>query len=750
MDYLNDLNPPQREAVLHGDGPLLILAGAGSGKTRVITHRIAHLIRERGVHPGNILAVTFTNKAANEMRERVERLLRMPLTGLWISTFHSSCVRILRQHVDRLGYKKQFVIYDETDRSSLVKTCMQDLRIDDQQYQPRAVIGRISSLKNNLSGPEQFERSSAGFGFDEALSRTYSLYDQRLREAGGVDFDDLLMLSVRLFEQHPDVLGYYQQLFRHILIDEYQDTNRAQYRLVRLLTGKHQNLCVVGDDDQSIYKFRGADITNILNFEKDYPDTVIIKLEQNYRSTENILGAAGAVVSRNLGRKEKTLWTQRRGGERILCYTAVDEKDEARFICRNIQAFADGGRELGGLAVLYRTNAQSRALEDALRQRSIPYRIFGGLRFYDRKEIKDVIAYLRVLYNPADAVGLRRIINVPPRGIGDTTIEKLERAAQQSGASLYAAALDPQAADVSTAAARKLREFTGTMERLRSELPDITLTDLLRKVIQDTGYGRALEEERTIEARIRLENLNELLTATEDFTEQNREATLAGFLDQVALITDMEQQSAGEGRGRSTANSVTLMTLHNAKGLEFPVVFMAGMEEGLFPHSRSAESEEELEEERRLCYVGMTRAKERLILTHATERRLYGYPQANLVSRFVEEIPRELIEREGTPAFAPLTGKRYVNWDDVDTASRPLPPRGSDPRPVPGGAPSGKQLRSTDKSPYYNGAVVKHAKFGIGTVQRSEGAGEDLKISVSFPGHGVKMLAVKYANLEVI
>jgi DNA helicase-2/ATP-dependent DNA helicase PcrA len=750
MDYLNDLNPPQREAVLHGDGPLLILAGAGSGKTRVITCRIAHLIRERGVHPGNILAVTFTNKAATEMRERLERLLAMPLRGLWISTFHAACVRILRQHINALGYKKSFVIYDETDRSSLIKTCMQDLRIDDKHYQPRAVIARISALKNNLTDPEQFAKRSAGFGFDDAVYRTYSLYNERLKESGGVDFDDLLMLTVRLLERHPDVLAYYQQLFHHVLIDEYQDTNHAQYRLVRLLTAKSRSLCVVGDDDQSIYKFRGADITNILNFEKDYPDTTIIKLEQNYRSTENILGAASAVVKRNLGRKDKTLWTSRRGGEQILCYTAVDEKDEARFICRNIEQFIDDGRALAEIAVLYRTNAQSRALEDALRNRGIAYRIFGGLRFYDRKEIKDIIAYLRVLHNPADAVSLRRIINVPARGIGDTTVDRLERTAQQKGVSLYEAAMDPAGADVSTAAARKLGEFTGIMERLRAGLDGLALTDLVRKVIEDSGYVRSLEEERTIEARIRIENLTELLTATEDFQEQNRDATLPAFLDQVALITDMEQQSAGEGKGRTTANSVTLMTLHNAKGLEFPVVFMAGMEEGLFPHARSAESEEELEEERRLCYVGMTRAKERLILTHASERRIYGYPQANLISRFVEEIPAELIEREGTSVLLSSTGKRYVNWEDA-IAPDHLPSvftnaeRKAVSRPLTAaGATAG------DKTPYYNGAVVKHAKFGIGTVQRSEGTGDDLKISVSFPGHGVKTLAVKYANLEVI
>lgn len=750
MDYLKDLNPPQREAVLHGDGPLLILAGAGSGKTRVITYRIAHLIRERDVRPGNILAVTFTNKAATEMRERLERLLSIPLRGLWISTFHAACVRILRQHVERIGYKRQFVIYDETDRSSLIKTCMQDLRIDDKQYQPRAVIGRISALKNNLTDPEQFARTSAGFGFDDVVSRTYELYTERLKESGGLDFDDLLMLSVRLLEQNPDVLDHYQQLFQHILIDEYQDTNRAQYRLVRLLTAKHRSLCVVGDDDQSIYKFRGADITNILNFEKDYTDTTIIKLEQNYRSTENILGAASAVVKRNLGRKDKTLWTSRRGGEQVICYTAVDEKDEARYICRNIEKFTDDGKALRELAILYRTNAQSRALEDALRNRGIPYRIFGGLRFYDRKEIKDIIAYLRVLHNPADSVSIRRIINVPARGIGDTTIDKLERAAKQKGVPLYEAAKEPAAAEIAKAASGKLREFMSFMERLRTDMGDLTLTDLARRVIGDSGYLKALEEERTIEARIRIENLTEFLTATEDFQEQNRDAGLDAFLDQVALITDMEQQSAGDGKGGTKADSVTLMTLHNAKGLEFPVVFIAGMEEGLFPHSRSAESEEELEEERRLCYVGMTRAKERLILTHASERRLYGYPQANLVSRFIEEIPAELVDREGMAAITANTGRRYVDWEDAAAPNTIVAsPRTGNHRAEKTSA-AAKTAKASGTTPYYNGAVVKHAKFGIGTVQRSEGAADDLKIIVSFPGHGVKTLAVKYANLEVI
>jgi DNA helicase-2/ATP-dependent DNA helicase PcrA len=748
MDYFESLNPPQREAVLHGDGPLLILAGAGSGKTRVITCRIAHLIRERGVDPGNILAVTFTNKAANEMRERLERMLDIPLGrgigygGLWISTFHSACVRVLRQHIDRLGYKRHFVIYDEADRSSLIKACASDLRIDAERYQPRAIGAKISALKNNLTDPDQFVKTSSGFGFDEAVARVYALYDEKLRESDGLDFDDLLMHTVRLFERHPDVVGYYQGLFRHILIDEYQDTNRAQYRLVRLLTARHKNLCVVGDDDQSIYKFRGADISNILNFEKDYPETRVIKLEQNYRSTQNILGAAGAVVARNLGRKPKELWTKRRGGDKIVCYKAQDEKDEARFICNALQQETDEGRSLREIAVLYRTNAQSRALEDALRNRGIPYRIFGGLRFYDRKEIKDIIAYLRVLHNPSDLVGLRRIINVPARGIGDTTVEKLEKAATGAGVSLYQAALDPDSAGLAPSARKKLREFTAMMERMRPELGTMTITDLVRRVILETGYGTALEQDKSVESRIRIENLNELVTATEDFQEQNRDASLAAFLDQVALITDSEQQAAGEAR-RGSSDSVTLMTLHNAKGLEFSVVFMAGMEEGLFPHSRSAESEEELEEERRLCYVGITRAKERLVLTHAAERRLYGYPQANLVSRFVQEIPDEAMDKIGGYERDVYTFRDQTRWNTGAVRSAE--------KEITAAIPAARQaVKAGSSERYYKGAVVRHAKFGLGTVQRSEGAGDDLKISVSFPGHGVKTLAVKYANLEVI
>jgi ATP-dependent DNA helicase UvrD/PcrA len=740
MDYLENLNPPQREAVLHGEGPLLILAGAGSGKTRVITSRIAHLIRERGVDPGNILAVTFTNKAASEMRERVERLLDIPLSRLWISTFHSSCVRILRQHIAPLGYKRSFVIYDETDRSSLIKACMADLRIDSERYQPRAISARISALKNNLTDAEQFEKTRSHFGFEEAVGRVYLSYQEKLKEADALDFDDLLMLTVRLFERQQDVLRYYQGLFHHILIDEYQDTNHAQYRLVRLLTAERKNLCVVGDDDQSIYKFRGADITNILNFEKDYPETKVIKLEQNYRSTQNILGAAGAVVSRNIGRKPKELWTQKRGGEKILCYKAVDEKDEARFICGTIQQEVDGGRSLRELAVLYRTNAQSRALEDALRNRGIPYRIFGGLRFYDRKEIKDIIAYLRVVQNPADVVSLRRIINVPARGIGDTTVDKLERSAAQAGTTLYQSAVSAENSDVTPSAKKKLREFTGMMERMRSDSGKMPITELVRRVIHESGYGAALEQEKTVESRIRIENLNELLTATEDFQEQNRDASLAAFLDQVALITDLEQQTAAKDR-RGNSESVTLMTLHNAKGLEFAVVFMVGMEEGLFPHSRSAENEEELEEERRLCYVGITRAKEKLILTYAMERRLYGYPQANLMSRFMQEIPQDAMEFTGVDTTGRLYRGQRIEWENASYSAAQKETVFTTAVP---------SVKFGTANRYYKGAVVRHAKFGLGTVQRSEGAGEELKISVSFPGYGVKTLAVKYANLELI
>ncbi len=748
MDYLESLNPPQLEAVLHGEGPLLILAGAGSGKTRVITCRIAHLIRECGVDPYAVLAVTFTNKAATEMKERLERMIDIPIArgvgyhGMWISTFHSACVRILRRSIDRMGYARQFVIYDETDRSSLIKACCTDLRIDTERYQPRAIGAKISALKNNLTDSAQFAGSSAGFGFDEAVSRVYAVYEEKLRETGSLDFDDLLMLTVRLFEQHPDVLGYYQDMFRHILIDEYQDTNHAQYRLVRLLTAVRKNLCVVGDDDQSIYRFRGADISNILNFEKDYPDTRVIKLEQNYRSTQNILGAAGAVVSHNLGRKPKELWTQKSGGERLLVYKAQDEKDEARFICRSIQQETDQGRGLREIAVLYRTNAQSRALEDALRNRGVPYRIYGGMRFYDRREIKDIIAYLRIVHNPADLVSLKRIINVPARGIGDATLEKLEDAARAAGTGLYEAALNPDAASITPSAKKKLREFTGMVERMRLEIATMTITDLVRRVVRESGYGAALEQEKSVESRIRLENLNELLTATEDFQEQNRDASLPAFLDQVALITDSEEQAAAENR-RGSSDSVTLMTLHNAKGLEFGVVFLAGMEEGLFPHSRSAESEDDLEEERRLCYVGITRAKEKLILTHAAERRLYGYPQANLVSRFLREIPDDVLDKTGEYEFERSIGREHSRWNPVLFRPARQETAGAD-------AFVDTPRKAETDARYYKGAVVKHSKFGIGTVQQSEGSGEDLKISVSFPGHGVKTLSVKYAKLEMI
>lgn len=738
MDYLDDLNPPQREAVLHSEGPLLILAGAGSGKTRVITFRIAYLIQEKGVDPANILAVTFTNKAADEMRGRVERLLGIPLSGLWISTFHSACVRILRRHADRLGYPKQFVIYDETDRQALLKACMKDTGIDDSRFQPRTFISRISSLKNNIIGPEDYRKRSAGFGFDEIVYEVYSLYQERLRESGGLDFDDLLMQTVRLFERESDVLSYYQDLFRYIMIDEYQDTNHAQYRLVRLLAGRHRNLCAVGDDDQSIYRFRGADITNILNFEKDYPDARVIKLEQNYRSTQNILGAASAVVSRNLGRKPKTLWTERRGGEKIECYRAQDEKDEARYVCRMVEKFVESGRRFREFAVLYRTNAQSRALEDALRNHGIPYRIFGGLRFYDRKEIKDIIAYLRVLHNPADEVSLKRIINVPGRGIGDATIDRLESYARASGRILYDAMSVVDNDAMAAGAKKRLHEFHAMMEHIRRDADEMTVTELIKLVLRETRYMETLEKENTVEARIRIENLEELLTAAEDFTEQNREASLAAFLDQVALITDMDQQ-AGQMAGRGSVDAVTLMTLHNAKGLEFPVVFMSGMEEGLFPHLRSRDSEADMEEERRLCYVGMTRAKERLFLTHAAERRLYGYLKSSIVSRFIDEIPRYMLSishGQGIGRSAPA--RRGVLNDGIVVRHN--------------GCAEAEECGDAKPavSRYYKGAVVRHAKFGIGTVQMTEGGGEDMKVCVSFPGHGVKTLSVKYANLEMI
>jgi DNA helicase-2/ATP-dependent DNA helicase PcrA len=786
-DLLSELNPAQREAVLRTEGPLLILAGAGSGKTRVITYRIAHLIRTHQVHPAQILAVTFTNKAAGEMKDRVERLLGSAGRGVWVSTFHSACVRILRTHAERLSYPREFVIYDSGDQVALIRDCMRSLNINDDVYKPQAVARRISDLKNALTTPEAFRGTAQTFGMDDAVARTYLLYQDRLAQAGAWDFDDLLMQTVRLFERAPDVLAAYHRQFRYLLIDEYQDTNHAQYRLVRLLAGERANLCVVGDDDQSIYAFRGADVRNILEFEKDFPNAATVKLEQNYRSTQAILDAASAVVERNPSRKPKRLWTERLGGEKITVARLPDDETEADYLCRTLREHVRAGKVYRDFAVLYRTNAQSRALEERLRNEAIPYVIVGGLRFYERKEIKDVVAYLRAIVNPADTMSLKRIINVPTRGIGATALERIEGHATQTGSpwaeSLRALAADPER--LVSSSRRAIERFLTLMDGLRETAKTATLPALLTAVLERTRYIESLREEFGSDAESRIENIQELFSAVEEFGQEYGEAgealsvdssslfgqpitnteqrlspddfslsdqpttnteqrlsPLAAFLDRVALVADTDALTSSDG-------AVPLMTLHSAKGLEFPVVFLVGVEEGIFPHSRSLNDPDSMEEERRLCYVGITRAKERLYVTYTGLRRLYGSVQFNAPSRFIEEIPEELKHEIGVQERVETGVAR--GWDS--------------PGPRRMGAGESFAARGTARSPAFNpynqeppeategslfavGMRVRHPVWGAGTIQASEGIGDDAKVVVAFRAAGTKKLAVKFARLE--
>jgi len=632
MEILAKLNPEQRKAVVHVDGPLLILAGAGSGKTRVITHRIAYLIKEVGVAPWNILAITFTNKAANEMKERVERLVGMEdAKDIWVSTYHAACVRILRKDIDKLGYNRNFVIVDTRDQLALIEECLKELDLDSKRYPARSLLETISNAKNKMVDARMF-RENAGSYFEMIVSKVYTLYQQKLFNNNAVDFDDLLTLTNHLFHEYPDVLAFYQRKFQYILVDEYQDTNHAQYCLVNLLAKEHRNLCVVGDDDQSIYRWRGADLQNILQFENDYPEATVIKLEQNYRSTQSILEAANQIIRYNRGRKDKKLWTKNPRGENVFCYRAIDERDEAWFVAgeilrnRNIRSFRD-------YAVLYRTNAQSRVLEEVFMQRGIPYRVVGGLRFYERKEIKDIIAYLRLIENPADILSFKRIINTPKRGIGPATIDKIVNYARQENKPILTAIANPENIPGLTKQAKnKLQGFVNIMQELAAEKEQLEISLLLEKVLTKTNYVEELKQENTAETQARLENIKEFFTVIQEFEENNNEdKSLASFLENVALVTDIEET-------KDQADVVTMMTLHAAKGLEFPVVFMVGMEEGIFPHLRSLESEEEMEEERRLCYVGITRAKEKLFLTHANHRMLYGRSQYNAASCFINDL----------------------------------------------------------------------------------------------------------------
>src|SRR3954453_3359907 len=635
--YLADLNPAQREAVLTTEGPLLVIAGAGSGKTRVLTYRVAHLINAVGAKPNEILAITFTNKAAGEMRERLQRLLGRTGQGLWILTFHSACGRILRREAERLRSRSNFTIYDQADQVRLVKQCLEELERDPKRFTPRGIHNQISHAKNRLISPDEYSNQVQSF-YDQTVADVYQLYQRRLFTSNAVDFDDLLMLTVDVLERFPDVREKWQKAFRYILVDEYQDTNHAQYRLLQLLAEKHRNLMAVGDPDQSIYAFRGADITNILDFERDFPGTRTIALEQNYRSTNSILDAANAVITNNRERKPKELWSDLGDGEPVRVLEGEDEHAEARFVAAGIAGLVEQGFAGDEIAIFYRTNAQSRVLEDVLVRQGVAYQVIGGPRFYERAEIKDAIAYLQVIDNPYDAVSLQRIANRPRRGIGDSSLARLQAHADATGTSLWEAMADPEAAGVGAAPLKAIRSFRTTMESLMSGALELDVPDLVERVLERSGYIESLEAERTIEAQGRQENLQELVGVAREWHEAAAEPSLSGFLQEISLYSD---QDAIRGEG----SFVTLMTLHNAKGLEFRAVYLTGMEEGIFPHSRSIE-EQGIEEERRLCYVGMTRAMERLTLLHASSRSLYGGRNYNMASRFLDELPAEHVERE--------------------------------------------------------------------------------------------------------
>ncbi|MFQ5553824.1 MAG: DNA helicase PcrA [Acidimicrobiia bacterium] len=719
---LSDLNPSQREAVAATDGPVLVVAGAGSGKTRVLTHRIAHLIRDLGASPWSILAITFTNKAAREMKDRVAELVGPMANDMWVSTFHSACSRILRREVHRLGYRSAFSIYDESDSLRLVTLCTKDLDLDPKRFPPRNLRAAISSAKNELVDFETFSSTGSGF-YHEKVADVYRLYQQRLVEASAVDFDDLLMLTVELFQAFPDVLEHYQERFRYVFVDEYQDTNHAQYVLVRLLTAQHRNLCVVGDGDQSIYRWRGADIRNINEFEKDFPDARIILLERNYRSTQTILNAANAVISHNERRKPKRLWTDLGTGDPVVTFEAQDEHDEAGFVAEQIGELEKGGRSLGDIAVFYRTNAQSRVLEELFVKFAVPYQVIGGQKYYDRREVKDVLAYLRVLVNPDDTVSVKRVVNVPKRAIGDTSVAHVDRHAEAEGLTfLEALRLAGDNPRLSARAQRSIAEFVGLVDHLSAQAaggPGAAL----QAVLDMSGYMDMIRSERTIEAMGREENLKELLSAVADFEDTGPLAIglteweaadgmrkLELFLESISLVTDVDNLRDGE--------AVTLMTLHNAKGLEFPVVFVTGLEDGVFPHMRSLGEPAELEEERRLAYVGITRAKERLYLTRAWSRNLWGSNNYNPPSRFLGEIPPELV----------TTATRHKRDRRLERAA-----------PVPH---EGIEVAVGDR--------VRHMHWGNGVVQDVIGDGERAEALVAFDGQGVKRLLLAWAPLEKV
>lgn len=736
MSIYDTLNDRQREAVFHTEGPVLILAGAGSGKTRVLTHRIAYLIEEKGVNPWNIMAITFTNKAAGEMRERVDKIVGFGSESIWVSTFHSSCVRMLRRFIDRLGFDTNFTIYDTDDQKTLMKDICKRLDIDTKIYKERAIMAAISSAKDELIGPEEYEINVMGDFSKRKIALAYKEYQKELKKNNALDFDDLIMKTVELFQACPDVLEYFQERFKYIMVDEYQDTNTAQFKFVSLLAEKYRNLCVVGDDDQSIYKFRGANIKNILGFEHVFADAKVVRLEQNYRSTQNILNAANQVIQNNLERKTKTLWTENEEGEKLHFRQFMNAYEEAEYIVGDIsKKVREKDGEYRDMAILYRTNAQSRLFEEKFLMANIPYKLVGGVNFYARKEIKDLLAYLKTVDNARDDLAVKRIINVPKRGIGATTLSRVQDYASQENISFYDALRQVEQITSLGRAAAKVAPFVTFIQTLRSKAEILSPSELLKDIIDSTGYVKELEAEGTEEAEARIENIDELITKVVSYEEENDEPTLSGFLEEVALVADIDSVDGDD-------NQVLLMTLHSAKGLEFPFVYLAGMEDGIFPSymTITADDPTEIEEERRLCYVGITRAMKDLTLTCAQQRMIRGETQYNKVSRFIKEIPRELVE----------LGREFQEKKVMDipmpTSFRQMKQAFKQPAFV----PKQFEVKKSDGLDYSVGDTVKHIKFGTGVVTAIVEGGRDYEVTVNFDKVGVKKMFASFAKLKKV
>ncbi len=762
QDLIEGLNDRQKEAVISTEGPCLVIAGAGSGKTKVLTHKIAYLISEKYVKPWNIIAITFTNKAANEMKERIQKIIGDAANDLWMGTFHSICVKILRKYIDRIGFDHSFLIFDTSDQKTLIKECLKDLKVDDKLFTDRAVLSEISNGKNEMLEPKDYKIKYAGDFRRETIGNIYELYQQRLKENNALDFDDIINYTIKILTENPDVLEYYTEKFKYVLVDEYQDTNKAQFMLVSILASKYGNITVVGDNDQGIYSFRGADITNILNFEKDFPGTKIIKLEQNYRCTGNILKAANAVIKHNENKYEKKLWTANDEGELPSIYQSEDEYDEASYVVKQINHLkTEEYYKYSDFVVLYRMNSQSRAIEDILRREDIPYKIVGGLKFYERKEIKDIIAYLRLIYNTSDNISLKRIINEPKRGIGKTSLDNIQQISEQNGISMYEVIKNAEQFGLNRVKANA-DDFINLIEELRTKQNELSISELIKETLNKSGYTKALELENSVEAESRIQNLEEFLTVAIEFEEEFADNTLGEFLENITLSSDIDNVEDAE-------NSVTLMTLHSAKGLEFPTVFLVGLEEGIFPGYKSIGEENALQEERRLFYVGITRAKEHLFLTCAKRRTIFGSTSYNAISRFVKEIPEELLNGYDKMQKEKVEDKfensdygwKYGNRESkvktytFETNSYEVK------KQVP--ATAGFQYRtaesflsslnkkdSFDISKYQEGQRVYHKKFGEGTINKVEEEGEDYKIDINFDKVGHKRLMAKFAGLEII